>query len=111
MSSTPRRSPRRGEIWLTRSADNIRPVIVLSRQQAHDRLAKITVVPLSSNHRGWPDEVGFTVGEAGLRVACVAQCREIAHVPKVLLVHRIGDAAHRLPELCRGINAVIGCSG
>ena len=107
MSST----PRRGEAWLCRSGDKVRPVIVMSRQQAHERLAKITVVPVSSNDRGWPDEVGFAAGEAGLRAACVAQCREIAHVPKSLLIDRIGDAAHRLPELCRGVNSVIGCAG
>jgi mRNA-degrading endonuclease toxin of MazEF toxin-antitoxin module len=105
MSST----PHRGEVWLCRHGDKVRPVIVVSREQVHARLAKITVVPVSSADRGWPDEVRFAAGEAGLRLACVAQCREIAHIPKTLLVNRIGDASHRLPVLCDAITAVIGC--
>lgn len=102
-------TPHRGEVWLCRHGDKVRPVIVISREQVHGRLAKITVVPVSSTARGWPDEIRFTAGEAGLRVSCVAQCREIAHIPKTLLVNNVGNAAHRLPELCDAIIAVIGC--
>jgi mRNA-degrading endonuclease toxin of MazEF toxin-antitoxin module len=102
-------TPRRGEVWLCRHGDKVRPVVVLSRDVVHARLAKVTVVPLSSNDRGWPDEVRFAVGEAGLRVGCVARCRELAHIPKGSLVGRVGDAAARLGEICRAVNDVLGC--
>ena len=101
--------PRRGEIWLCRLGDKTRPVVVMSRDEVTTRLAKVSVVPLSSVDRGWPDEVSFAIGESGLRVGSVAQCREIAHIPKSLLVTRVGDATARLPELCRAIIDVIGC--
>ena len=57
--------PHGGEVWLCRHGQKVRPVIVMSREQVHERLAKITVVPVSSTDRGWPDGVRFTAGEAG----------------------------------------------
>lgn len=109
MTVTVAGQPRRGEVWLCRHGDKVRPVVVFSRDIVHARLAKVTVVPISSNDRGWPDGVRFRAGEAGLRIACVAQGREVAHIPKGSLVGRVGDAAGRLDEICGAVNDVIGC--
>ena len=100
----------RGEVWLCDLGGKVRPVVVISRNQVHARLRKVSVIPISGQKRGWPDEIEFEAGEAGLAINCVAQCREIAHIPKTALRQRIGDASHRLPELCRTTRAVIGCS-
>ena len=99
----------RGEVWLCDLGGKVRPVVVMSRTQVHARLRNVSVIPISSQKRGWPDEIEFEAEEAGLAIDSVAQCREIAHIPKAALQRRIGDASHRLPELCRATRAVIGC--
>ncbi len=99
----------RGEVWLCDFGGKVRPVIVMSRAQVHARLRKVSVIPVSGQKRGWPDEIEFDAEEAGLAIDCVAQCREIAHIPKATLQRQIGDASHRLPELCHATTAVIGC--
>jgi mRNA-degrading endonuclease toxin of MazEF toxin-antitoxin module len=102
----------RGEIWIAFVGGKERPVLITSSEAVHDRLSKVTVVPFSTNDRGWPDEIVVDAEHAddlGLRQACVVQCREITALPKATLRYRLGDMSHALPDVCQRTQRFVGC--
>lgn len=87
---------RRGEVWDVDfpAPTGRRPAVLLTRDVILDRLANVTVAPVTSTIRGIPTEVPIDE-QAGLDHPSVVSCDNVTTVPKRLCVRRRGgvDAA------------------
>lgn len=73
----------RGEIWMFSfpRPDKRRPVLVLTRQDMIDRLATVTVAPITSTVRSVPSEVVIGLAE-GLKARSAINLHNLATVPR-----------------------------
>ena len=85
----------RGEIrWYTfRSPDKRRPVLILARNEAADRLNEIIVVPVTRTIRGLTTEVVLS-SDDGMPVVCALNFDHVSLGQR----ERIGPAFCNLPE-------------
>ena len=83
--------------------DKRRPVLVLTREHAVDRLSQVTVAPITGTARGIRTEV--PVGpDNGLHQASVVSCDNIITIPRTALGDRIGFLLdHQEPALAAAI--------
>jgi mRNA interferase MazF len=103
----------RGEIRLFRfaSPDKQRPVVVLTRDSIIDRLARVTVAPLTSTIRGVASEVPLGT-EDGLKQPCAVNLHHIVTVPKEGLGRRVAQLdERRVDQICSAIAFALGCGG
>lgn len=103
----------RGEVRLFRfpQPDKRRPVVVLTRDSIIDRLARVTVAPITSTIRGVSSEVVLGP-EDGMKAACAINLHNIVTVPKAGLGRRVSQLdPRRLEELCSAITFALGCRG
>jgi mRNA interferase MazF len=91
--------------------DKQRPVVVLTRDSILDRLARVTVAPVTSTIRGVASEV--TLGpEDGLKQACAVNLHNIVTVPRQGLGRRVAQLDEgRLDQICSAIAFALGCRG
>jgi mRNA interferase MazF len=101
---------RRGEVrWAQHPDWPRRPALVLTRDEAIDRLNEVFVVLATTNIRGLPTEVELGM-EDGMPRACVLNADHVASLPKAYL----GDLtatlnSDRLAEVCRAPDRATGC--
>lgn len=103
----------RGDIRMYRFAppDKQRPVVVLTRESIVDRLARVTVAPVTSTIRGVASEVALGV-EDGLKQPSAINLHNIVTVPKEGLGRRVAQLNEsRLEEICAAIAFALGCRG
>lgn len=103
----------RGDVRLFRFAppDKQRPVVVLTRDSILDRLARVTVAPLTSTIRGAASEVALGT-EDGLKHPCAVNLHNIVTVPKSGLGRRLAQLdERRLDEICGATAFALGCDG
>ena len=103
----------RGDIRLFRFAppDKPRPVVVLTRDSIVDRLARVTVAPVTSTIRAVASEVALGV-EDGLKQPCAVNLHNIVTVPKGGLGRRVAQLdERRLGQVCAAIAFALGCRG
>src|SRR6478609_8805458 len=83
--------------------DKRRPVLVLTRAHALDRLNSVTVAPITTRARGLRTEVA--VGPAGgLHQTCVVSCDNLVTIPASALGKQIGSLLdHQEPALAAAI--------
>jgi mRNA interferase MazF len=101
---------RRGEVWWARlpSPAGERPVVLLSRDEAYEVRALVTVAPVTSRVRGIPVEVPLGAAE-GLDRPCAANLDTVTTIPKARLERRIGFLApDRLASLDRALRLALG---
>jgi mRNA interferase MazF len=94
--------PARGEVWWGETvAHGRRPYIVLTRDEAIERLGEMIVVPLTTTVRGLPNELELDVTD-GLPRACVTSLDNLSTIARGQLIERIAtlDPA-RMEEICR----------
>ena len=95
---------------LGRASDWLRrPALVLTRDEAVDRLNEVFIVLATTNIRGLPTEVELGP-EDGMPRACVLNADHVASLPKGYL----GDLVttldpQRLAEVCRALVQATGC--
>ena len=103
----------RGDVRMFRFAppDKQRPVVVLTRDSILDRLARVTVAPVTSTIRGVASEV--TLGpEDGLKQACAVNLHNIVTVPRKGLGRRVAQLDEgRLDQICSAMAFALGCRG
>ncbi len=101
----------RGDVRLFRFAppDKQRPVVILTRDSILDRLARVTVAPLTSTIRGVASEVVLGT-EDGLRGPCAVNLHNVVTVPKAGIGRRLAhlDEA-RLDQICAAMAFALGC--
>ena len=101
---------RRGEVrWAQHPDWPRRPALVLTRDEAIDRLNEVFVVLATTNIRGLPTEVELGIAD-GMPRACVLNADHVASLPKSYLGDRIATLGpERLAEVCRSLNHATGC--
>ncbi|WP_419944953.1 type II toxin-antitoxin system PemK/MazF family toxin [Candidatus Poriferisodalis sp.] len=101
-------SPSQGDIWWAEAEDRVRPVLVVTRDEALLALRRIMVAPITRTVRGIPTEVPLDA-EDGMREQCAASFDNLRVIPKSSLTSRIGTARQRRHEICAALNAVADC--
>jgi mRNA interferase MazF len=96
-------------VWLELELEGHRPVYVLSRDEAIDRLANIVVATITSRLRGLPTGVRLGTDD-GMPQECVISLDNLRTVPKALLTEPITKLApDRVREVCQALNASVDC--
>ena len=101
---------RRGEIrWAVHPDWPRRPVLVLTRDEAIDRLNEVFVVLATTNIRGLPTEVELGADD-GMPRPCVLNADHVASLPKDYLGDLVTTLSfERLAEVCRALDHATGC--
>ena len=79
---------KRGEVWWAK-VDKLRPVVLLSRNEAYDVRALVIVAPATTVVRGFSLEIKLGRSE-GLARDCVLNCDWLVTIAKTDLVERTG---------------------
>jgi mRNA interferase MazF len=101
----------RGEVWWADDPDaGRRPVLVLTRQPAIQKLHTLLVVPATRTIRGIPTEVRLTRDD-GMPDECVLSLDNVSAIPRELLTERVTrlDGA-RMSEVCAALAIATGCA-
>jgi len=100
---------RGGIYWAELETEGRRPVCVLTRTAAIDRLLNVVVAPLTTRIRGIASEVLLNV-EDGLPRECVISLDNLRTVPKSLLTEQITQLGpQRMRDVCRALGASVDC--
>ncbi len=98
---------RRGEVWWAR-VDKLRPVVLLSRNEAYDVRALVIVAPATTVMRGFSLEIKLGRTE-GLSRDCGLNCDWLVTIAKVDLVERAGAlSAAKLKKLDDALGFALG---
>lgn len=85
--------------------DKVRPVVVMTREGLADRLAKVTVAPITSRIRGLSTEVPVGVAN-GIEMSSAISCDNLTTIPRADLGRHLGYLLpHQEPQLARAIAA------
>ena len=105
------RLPRNGEVWWCETPDlPRRPVVVLSRDAAIERLRRVVVAPCSTRFRGLATEVALEPGEDPVPRPCCAQLDAILNVSVAELTGRLGALSlTRLQRVCKALEFAVNC--
>jgi mRNA interferase MazF len=101
----------RGEIWMYRFAlpDKRRPVLVISRQRALDKLRTAIVAPITTTMHGLPSEVAVGTAD-GLKVESVVNLDHLYTVAQADLRTFVGVLdPKRMDAVCSGLAVALGC--
>ena len=101
---------KRGEVrWAEHPDWPRRPALVLTRDEAIDRLSAVFVVLATTTMRGFPTEVELGPDD-GMPRACVLNADHTATIDKGLLGELITVLSPaRLAEVCRALDTATGC--
>jgi len=105
------RDIRRGEIrqYRFKSSDKLRPVLIISRQEAIELLHTVMVAPITSTIHGAPSELILGIDE-GLKNDSAINFDHIQTVEKSKLHTFIGALSEeRLERICRPLGIAVGC--
>jgi mRNA interferase MazF len=101
----------RGDVYLCRFAppDKLRPVLVLTREQAIGHLSSVTVAPITSTIRGVPSEVVLDT-EDGMKAPCAVNLHNAVTVSQQRIGRRVARLeARRMNEVCLALRFSLGC--
>lgn len=92
-----------------RKPDKLRPVVVLSREDAIAVLHTVMVAPVTSTIRGIPSEVIVGVDE-GLKHPSAVNLDHVQTVEKSRLLRHLGHVrGEPLVKLCQALAVAFGC--
>lgn len=102
---------RRGEVWWWESPHaGSRPVVVLSRNAALDRLKTAIVAPCTTTIRGLPTEVLLEPGDDPVPAVSAVNLDSIENAPLGLLVQRLGRLSdERMRQVCGALEIAVAC--
>jgi mRNA interferase MazF len=101
----------RGDVYLCRFSppDKLRPVLVLTREQAIGHLSSVTVAPITSTIRGVPSEVVLDT-EDGMKAPCAVNLHNAVTVSQQRIGRRVARLdARRMNEVCVALRFSLGC--
>ncbi len=103
--------PRRGEVWWCEPPHvGRRPVVVLSRDAALERLGRAIVGPCTTTIRGLPSEVVLEPGEDPVPQRSAVNLDSLESVSVGLLVERLGRLGdERMRVVCAALAVAVGC--
>lgn len=102
---------RRGEVWWWESPNaGRRPVVVLSRNAALDRLKTAIVAPCTTIIRGIPTEVVLEPGDDPVLAVSAVNLDSVENAPLGLLVLRLGRLSdERMRQICGALEIAVAC--
>ena len=104
-------NPARGEIWLyERPNRKPRPVLILLREEAIEKLGRVLVVPsTTAGARRIPTHVWLDEDD-GMREPCALTLDNTFAARRDSLTHRIAAlGAEKMSEVCRALGAATSC--
>ena len=103
--------PEHGEVWWCEPPDvKRRPVVVLSRSEAIEKLRRVIVAPCTRTIRGIPSEVLLEPGDDPISERSAVNLDTIESVSVGILVNRIGRLSEeRMREVCAALSIAVAC--
>jgi len=103
----------RGELWCCELPHiGRRPVVVLSRDAAIQRLRRTVVAPCTTTIRGLASEVVLEPGDDPIGLRSAVNLDSVESVSTAVLVERLGRLSDdRLRDICAALNVAIDCTG
>jgi len=101
----------RGDVWMYefRRPDKLRPVVVLSREDAIGVLHTVMVAPVTSTIRGIPSEVVIGIDE-GLKHSSAINLDHVQTVEQSRLKRHLGKVrGEALAQLCQALAIAFAC--
>ena len=104
-------TPQHGEVWWCEPPSIVRrPVVVLSRDAAIERLGRTLVGPCTTTIRGLPSEVVLEPGEDPVPRLSAVNLDSVESVALALLVERLGRLSdERMREVCAALAVAVAC--
>lgn len=104
--------PRWGEVWWCESPElGRRPVIVLSRDAALDRLATAMVAPCTKTIRNLASEVVLEPGADPVPKPSAVNLDSVHTVRQAWLVTRLGRLSdERMRQICQALEVAVACA-
>lgn len=101
---------RRGEVWWYEPPDEKpRPVLILTHDEAVERLLDVIAMPATGAIRRWPHEVELGVAD-GMPIECVLVAENTLSAEKALLTRQITTLRpEKMDEACRALTAATSC--
>ncbi len=88
----------------------VRPVVVLSRDAALERLPTAIVAPCTTTIRGIPSEVVLEPGEDPVPALSVVNLDSLDSTLVALLVQRLGRLSdERMRQICTALEVAVAC--
>lgn len=103
--------PSRGEVWWCEPPEiSRRPVVVLSRDAAIQKLRRAVIAPCTTNIRGLPSEVVLDPEDDPIPRASAVNLDSIESVSVGTLIERLGRLSdERMRQLCEALNVAVNC--
>jgi mRNA interferase MazF len=103
--------PQRGEVWWCEPPEiGRRPVVVLSRDAAIERLRRAIVGPCTTTIRGLPSEVVLEPGADPVPERSAVNLDSVESVAVGVLVERLGRLSdERMREVCSALAVAVAC--
>ena len=100
----------RGDVWFAATPGGDRPVLVLTRDPAADRIGAVVVAALTRTNRGLISELALTAAEDGVPSDCVANFDNLHTLPRDVLRRRVATLSpRRMAQACAALAAATGC--
>ena len=100
----------RGDIWFAATPGGDRPVLVLTRDPAADRIGAVVVAALTRTNRGLVSELALRAADDGVPSDCVANFDNLHTLPREVLRRRDATlSARRMAQACATLAAATGC--
>jgi mRNA interferase MazF len=101
---------RRGEIWFAETPGGDRPVLVLTRDPAADRIGSVVVAALTRTVRGLVSELALSAERDGVPTDCVVNFDNVHTVPRANFRRLVAElTAHRMAQACDRLHDACGC--
>jgi mRNA interferase MazF len=103
--------PQRGEVWWCEPPDiGRRPVVVVSRDAAIQRLGRALIAPCTTTVRGLLSEVVLEPGDDPVPKRCAVNLDSVESVSVGLLVERLGRLSDaRMLDICSALAVAVDC--
>ena len=100
----------RGDVWFAATPGGDRPVLVLTRDPAADRIGAVVVAALTRTNRGLISELVLTAAEDDVPSDCVANFDNLHTLPRDVLRRRVATLSpRRMAQACAALAAATGC--
>ncbi|MEN8113010.1 MAG: type II toxin-antitoxin system PemK/MazF family toxin [Actinomycetota bacterium] len=100
----------RGEVWFAATPGGDRPVLVLTRDPAADRIGSVVVAALTRTRRGVVSEVELTPETDGIPSVSFVNFDNIHTLPRNVFRRRVAKLGSvRLAETCRALRDATDC--
>jgi len=101
---------RRGEVWFAATPGGDRPVLVLTRDPAAERIGAVVVAALTRTRRGVVSELELTAAHDRIPTDCVVSFDNLHTLPRSAFRRPVVSLSPpRMAQACRTLRDALGC--